>query len=96
MKKAGWILTALLLLFLLPASVAPKLLGAQAASGRWIEIGLGLVTLLGVGLLARQLRGWLAAWTAAATLSVAPLFFQYSRIIRGDVGASAFLALSAR
>ena len=31
MKKAGWILTALLLLFLLPASVAPKLMGAQAA-----------------------------------------------------------------
>lgn len=31
MKKAGWILTALLLLFLLPASVAPKLMGARAA-----------------------------------------------------------------
>jgi DoxX-like family len=30
-KKAGWILTALMLLFLLPASVAPKLMGAQAA-----------------------------------------------------------------
>ena len=31
MKKTGWILTGLLLAFLLPASVAPKLMGAQAA-----------------------------------------------------------------
>lgn len=32
MKKSGWVLTVLLLLFLLPASVGPKLLGAQAAA----------------------------------------------------------------
>lgn len=31
MAKAGWIMTALLLLFLLPASVAPKFLNASAA-----------------------------------------------------------------
>ena len=31
MKKTGWIMTALLLAFLLPASVAPKLLGMSAA-----------------------------------------------------------------
>ena len=31
MKKAGWIMTGLLLAFLLPASVAPKLMGAQVA-----------------------------------------------------------------
>lgn len=31
MVKTGWIMTALLLLFLLPASVAPKLLSASAA-----------------------------------------------------------------
>jgi hypothetical protein len=31
MTKAGWIMTALLLLFLLPASVAPKFMNASAA-----------------------------------------------------------------
>ena len=31
MTKAGWIMTALLLLFLLPASVAPKFMNAAAA-----------------------------------------------------------------
>ena len=31
MAKAGWIMTALLLLFLLPASVAPKLMNASVA-----------------------------------------------------------------
>lgn len=30
MMKAGWIMTAILLLFRLPASVAPKFLGAAA------------------------------------------------------------------
>lgn len=71
-----------------------KLLGTRVASGRWVEIGLGLVTLLGVGLLARRLQGWTAAWVAAATLSIAPLFFHFSRMVRGDVAASAFLILA--
>lgn len=50
MKKAGWILTALLLLFLLPASVAPKLMGAQAAvdSLTAIQWPTGYLTALGV------------------------------------------------
>jgi hypothetical protein len=50
MKKTGWILTALLLLFLLPASVAPKLMGAQAAvdSLTAIQWPTGYLTALGV------------------------------------------------
>lgn len=71
-----------------------KVLGTQVAAGRWMEICLGGVTLFGVGLLTRQIRGWTAAWIAAAALSVAPLFFLYSRIVRGDVAASAFLVLA--
>lgn len=71
-----------------------KLMGTRVASGRWMEIGLGLITLLGIGLLARRLRGWMAAWVAAVTLSIAPLFFTFSRIVRGDVAASAFLVLA--
>jgi len=50
MKRTGWILTALLLLFLLPASVAPKLMGAQAAVDSLTAIGwpTRYLTLLGV------------------------------------------------
>jgi hypothetical protein len=39
MAKAGWIMTALLLLFLLPASVAPKLMSASVAVEALAEIG---------------------------------------------------------
>ena len=39
MKKAGWIMTILLLAFLLPASVAPKLLGMAAATDALTSIG---------------------------------------------------------
>jgi hypothetical protein len=71
-----------------------KVLGTHVAAGRWMELSLGMVTLLGVGLLARLLRGWVAACGAAITLSVAPLFFEFSRIVRGDVAASGFLMLA--
>lgn len=39
MKKAGWIISGLLLAFLLPASVAPKLLGMDVASNTMVELG---------------------------------------------------------
>lgn len=39
MKKAGWIMTALLLAFLLPASVAPKLMSTQVALDPLVSIG---------------------------------------------------------
>jgi hypothetical protein len=71
-----------------------KVLGVHVAAGRWMELSLGMVTLLSVGLLARSLRGWVAAYGAAIALSVAPPFFQFSRIVRGDVAASAFLMLA--
>jgi hypothetical protein len=51
MKKAGWIMTALLLLFLLPASVAPKLMGAQVAVDALTDIGWSADHLLWLGLL---------------------------------------------
>jgi hypothetical protein len=51
MKKAGWILTALLLLFLLPASVAPKLMGAQAAVDSLTAIGWSTSYLAALGIL---------------------------------------------
>ncbi len=39
MKKAGWIMTALVVLFLLVASVAPKFAGAQVAVDSLTAIG---------------------------------------------------------
>lgn len=51
MAKAGWIMTALLLLFLLPASVAPKLMGASAATDALAAIGWPTRYVLMLGLL---------------------------------------------
>lgn len=56
MARAGWIMTALLLLFLLPASVAPKFLNLPAAVDALVEIGwptqylllLGVIELVGL------------------------------------------------
>ena len=39
MKRMGWVMTGLLLAFLLPASVAPKLMGAQVAVDALTAIG---------------------------------------------------------
>jgi len=49
-KKAGWIMTGLLLAFVLAASVAPKLLGMQAAVDSLTSIGwpIGYLRALGV------------------------------------------------
>src|SRR5690606_26671966 len=49
-KKAGWIMTGLLLAFLLPASVAPKLVGAEVAveSLRSLDWPTSALTALGV------------------------------------------------
>lgn len=49
MKKAGWIMTALLLAFLLPASVAPKLMGAQVAVDALVAIDWPTGYLLALG-----------------------------------------------
>jgi hypothetical protein len=51
MKKAGWILTALVVAFLLPASVAPKLMGAQVAADSLTAIGWSASHLLWLGIL---------------------------------------------
>jgi len=51
MKKAGWIMTGLLVAFLLAASVAPKLMGAQAAVDSMTAIGWPAGCLLYLGLL---------------------------------------------
>jgi hypothetical protein len=51
MKKAGWIMTGLLLAFLLPASVAPKLMGMDVAKEALTAIGWSTDYLLMLGLL---------------------------------------------
>jgi hypothetical protein len=51
MARAGWIMTGLLLLFLIPASVAPKLLNASVAVDALLEIGWPSGYLLMLGLI---------------------------------------------
>ena len=51
MKKTGWIMTALLVLFLLVASVAPKFAGAQVAADSLTAIGWPEGYLFGLGVL---------------------------------------------
>jgi len=51
MKKTGWILTALLVLFLLVASAAPKFAGAQAAVDSLTAIGWPTTHLFWLGVL---------------------------------------------
>jgi hypothetical protein len=51
MKKAGWIMTALLLAFLLPASVAPKFANAQVAIDALVAIDWPASYLLFLGVL---------------------------------------------
>ncbi|HEX6998559.1 MAG TPA: DoxX family protein [Gammaproteobacteria bacterium] len=51
MAKAGWTMTALLLLFLLPASVAPKLMTASAAVDSLVALGWPTRYLLALGVL---------------------------------------------
>jgi hypothetical protein len=51
MAKAGWIMTGLLLLFLVPASVAPKLLNASVAIDALVEIDWPSGYLLMLGLI---------------------------------------------
>lgn len=51
MKKAGWIITAIVVLFLLVASVAPKLAGAQVAVDSLVAIGWPTTYLFWLGIL---------------------------------------------
>jgi hypothetical protein len=67
MKKAGWTLTVLLLLFLLPASVAPKLMGAQAAVDSLTAIGWSTRYLTALGITELALLA-LFAWPRTALL----------------------------
>jgi hypothetical protein len=51
MVKAGWIMTALFTLFMLGASVAPKLLGLSAATDAMTQIGWPTEHLLMIGII---------------------------------------------
>ncbi len=51
MKRSGWTMTALLALFLLPASVAPKLLQLPAATDVLVAVGWDPAAAVPLGLL---------------------------------------------
>lgn len=67
MKKTGWIMTALLLAFLLPGSVAPKLLNMQVAVDMMVQLGWQPAMLVPLGVLELVLLA-LFAWPRTAPL----------------------------
>jgi hypothetical protein len=75
MKKTGWILTALLLAFLLPASVAPKLINHAVARDTLVEIGWPADLAVPLGVIELVLLA-LYAWPRTAPLG-AVLFTAY-------------------
>lgn len=72
MNRTGWIMTALLLAFLLPASVAPKLMGAQVALEALEAIDWPTSHLLALGLLELLL---LALYTLPRTAPLGAVLF---------------------
>lgn len=76
MKKAGWVMTALLALFMLGGSAAPKLLGTAVAQEPMTQIGwpteplmlIGLVELVGTLLFVWPRTGLLGAVGLTALL----------------------------
>lgn len=72
MKKTGWILTVLLLAFLLPASVAPKLLALPVAVETMVQIGWSPDFLVPLGILELTL---LALYTWPRTAPLGALLF---------------------
>lgn len=67
MRKAGWIITALVLLFLVPASVAPKLMAAAPATDTMQALGWPTSGVIELGLLELVLLA-LYAWPRTAPL----------------------------
>lgn len=67
MKKTGWIMTALLLAFLLPASVAPKLMSLPVAVDTMTQIGWPVRFLVPLGILELLLLA-LFTWPRTAPL----------------------------
>lgn len=67
MKKAGWMITALVLAFMLPASVAPKLVGAAIATDTMAALGWPTSGVFALGLLELALLA-LYAWPRTAPL----------------------------
>jgi hypothetical protein len=72
MKKAGWIMTALFALFMLGASVAPKLLGMQAAAESMTSIGWSTQPLRLIGTI-ELVATLLFVWPRTALLGAALL-----------------------
>ena len=71
-------------LFILSLQCAFKWFGDSIATGRAVIVFYSTLGLLGVGLLAREWGGRLAAWVAVSVLALAPHFYVLSRVIIAD------------
>lgn len=72
-------------LFINSLNLAFALAGDTIPVGRAVIVLYSAVGLLAVGLIARELGGWLAALGAVAFLALAPHFYMLSRVIVGDI-----------
>jgi len=75
-------------------STGMRIFGDSIAGARWIEIGFGLVSLIGAAWIASLLAGPFAGATAALLLSVSPGFLVYSHAVEAEGPMMALVTLS--
>lgn len=81
---------------LFPTTIAAayKLAGTGAAPARVVLLLFGLLLLLGCGLIAGQVRGWVAGGAAVLLLGISPEFLVYSHAVEEEIPMSALTAMS--
>jgi hypothetical protein len=75
-------------------AAAYKLAGDGSVQARVVLLLFGLLLLVGCGLVAGQIRGWVAAGAAVLLLAISPEFLVYSHAIEEEVPMSALTAWS--
>src|SRR6516165_6024060 len=67
-----------------------RLFGMNFLGGQMLIVATGVLVVLMVGLVTRELSDWPGAWIAAAIVILSPLELQWSRTVSPEVPASAF------
>jgi hypothetical protein len=81
-------------LFIVSLRWAFALLGASAQAARTVIVVYSTIGLLAVALIAREMKGWLAGFSALVLLAITPDFFLLSRVCIGDIPAISVATLA--
>jgi len=81
-------------LFIVSLRLAFALLGVSAQAARAVIIAYSTIGLLAVALIAREMGGWLAGFSALVLLAITPDFFLLSRVCIGDIPAISVVTLA--